>query len=99
MKLELLTDFECGEVPSLLETGRASRLEHWQLHVRRRGKEFVLVAEGLIFGHPEFADGTETTTGALVWVDRQLRFCRSFRRLYMLCEHSGNEIPIDGADL
>ena len=93
-----LERFECGETPSPIESMRTARLEGWRLRAHPRGKEFVLKAEGTIYGHPdpEVEDGGETVTGALVWVDRRYRFVRSFNRLYLLGEHAGDEIPIDG---
>ena len=97
----LLRDVEAytrGETPSALAMFRATRLEDWEVSVRRHGKEFVLVLYGVVRGHPDHGDGGWVSTSALVWLDRKLRFARSRSRLYVLGQPAGGEIPLDGID-
>jgi hypothetical protein len=99
-KQQLLRDVEaytCGEVPSPLDLRRAPTLKHWEMAVRRSGKEFVLVIKGEVSGHPEIEDGP-IATSAVMWFDRKARFVRTINRLYALGEPVGREIPIDGVD-
>jgi hypothetical protein len=70
---KLLQDVEaysCGEVPSPLNLLRAAVLENWEILVRRRGKEFVMVVSGEVSRHPEIDDGTSILTSAVTWFDR-----------------------------
>lgn len=96
---DLLRDierFECGKVPSALEMKRAARLEEWEANVRRRGKVFVLVIYGAL---QELEEPMWVTTGAVVWLDRRLRFARTHTRLYTLGQPAGTPIPIDGIEV
>jgi hypothetical protein len=98
---ELLRDIEsysCGEIPSAIAMLRAPRLEDWEVAVRRRGKEFVLVVTGMVRGHPENEDGAWITTSAAAWFDRKMRFVRTHSRVYTLGQPAGVEIPIDEID-
>ena len=92
--------FECGEVPSALEMKRARRLEQWQLIVQPYEKTWILRAEGVVYGGPNSDnDGDLVRTGALMWVDRRYRFVRSHSTLYVLGEHAGDAIPVDGIEV
>ncbi|CUT11488.1 hypothetical protein BF49_2568 [Bradyrhizobium sp.] len=98
-KQDLARDIEsyaCGEEPSPLELMRAPRLDEWSVLVRPRGKEFVLIVEGVVTRHPEFNDGDIGRSGAVTWFDRHRRWIRTPRRLWVLGKHAGEEIPIDG---
>ena len=84
---DLLRDLEsyaCGEIPSALELLRAPLIEDWSTEVRRVGKEFKLVVQGLAKRHPEYDDGEMMGTPAVIWFDRHGRFVRCPMRLYAL---------------
>jgi hypothetical protein len=85
-----LESYTCGEVPSLLAMKRAPKLHSWTVAVRRRGKEFMLVVNAEVTGHPEMPDG-DSVGVPVAWFDRHLRFIRSFRRVYALGEPAGEE--------
>lgn len=95
---DLLRDVECytcGEVPSAMEMIRAPRLDAWEVGIRRRGKEFIMVVDGVVSKHPEIEDGQVAGSGALVWFDRHARFVRSHKRLWVL----GWKRDCEGLDL
>jgi hypothetical protein len=88
-----------GEDPSPLEMLGCPIIEEWSTSIRHRGKEFVIVVEGLARQHTDYADGDMIATSAVMWFDHKLRFIRTTRRVYALGKPSGDEIPIDGVDL
>jgi hypothetical protein len=99
---DFLRDIECytcGEEPSPLLMLRAPRIELWSTEVRRIGKEFKLVVKGQAKGHPEYIDGDDICTPAIIWFDRKNRFIRTAHRVYGLGEQAGEEIPIEGIDV
>ncbi|CUT14514.1 hypothetical protein BF49_5594 [Bradyrhizobium sp.] len=99
VKQDLARDIEsyaCGEEPSEMEILRAARIDEWTALVRQRGKEFILIVEGIVTGHPEINDSAIGRSGAIVWFDRHHRWARSHRRLWVLGHHAGEEIPLDG---
>lgn len=101
-KQDLERDLEAyalGETPSAFEQLRAPVIENWSTEVRRVGKNFKLVVKGQARKHPDYDDGEDICTAAIYWCDRKGRFVRSAHRLYMLGQHEGEEIPIDGVDL
>jgi hypothetical protein len=98
MLLQDVEAYSFGEVPSPLDLLRAATLELWDIAVRRRGKEFVMVARGDVHRHPEIDDGTPISTSAIAWFDRKGRFCRTHNRLYALGQPLGREIQSDGVD-
>lgn len=79
-----IESYTCGETPSALELHRAPVIEQWSCEVRRVGKEFKMVVKGAVSKHPEYQDGEPIITPALVWFDRDDRFCRTHHRLYAL---------------
>ena len=93
-----IESYSCGEEPSAFELMRAPRIDEWTALVRPRGKEYVLIVEGIVTGHPEINDGDIGRSGALVWFDRHHRWARSHRRLWVLGQPAGGEIPIDGIE-
>src|SRR3954471_9328092 len=98
-KQDLARDIEaytCGEEPSAMEILGAPKIDEWTVLVRPRGKEFVLIVEGIVTGHPEINDGDIGRSAAAVWFDRRHRWVRTPRRFWMLGTHGGQEIPIDG---
>jgi hypothetical protein len=98
---QILRDIESytsGETPSPLDMMRAARLDHWHTEIRRRGKEFVMVIRGEVSRHPEVPDGTPISTPAVVWRDRKDRFVRTHKRMYVLGDPIGREIPVVGLD-
>jgi hypothetical protein len=94
-----IESYTCGEIPSPLDLLRAAKLEHWHTAIRRRGKEFVMIARGEVSRHPEIDDGTSILTSAVMWFDRKNRFCRAINRLYCLGQPAGREVPVDGVDI
>jgi hypothetical protein len=101
VKQDLARDIEsyiCREEPSAMEILRAPRIDEWTVLVRPRGKESVLIVEGIVTGHPEINDDDMGRSGAIVWFDRHHRWARSHRRLWVLGKPVGGEIPIDGIE-
>lgn len=88
--------FTCGQDPSVMEMHRAPRLDEWDVVIRRRGKEFVLVVTGIVTKHPEHPDGSIMGSGPIVWWDRHHRWARSYRRLWVLGKQGGEPLPLDG---
>ncbi|MCK1540331.1 MULTISPECIES: hypothetical protein [unclassified Bradyrhizobium] len=88
--------YTAGEEPSVMELHCAPRLDEWEVLIRRRGKEFVLVITGIVSKHPDQPDGSIIASGAIVWLDRHHRWARSHRRLWALGKQGGEPIPIDG---
>lgn len=98
---ELLRDIEsysCGEQPSPIAMLRARRLEEWAVEIRRVGKEFKLVVNGALYGHPDHEDGGRVTTSAVVWFDRKMRWVRTHSVLYRLGQPAGEPIPLEGIE-
>lgn len=93
LRKDMLRDMEaytCGETPSPLVMMRAAKLDGWTVAVRRRGKEFVLIVSGTVTRHPEHSDGEDVGV-PVAWCDRQLRWIRSYRRVYVLGEPGGED--------
>jgi hypothetical protein len=98
---QLLRDIEaytCGEVPNDLDLMRATRLDHWYVYIRRRGKEYAMTLRGEVSRHPEMAASTSISTSELAWFDRKARFARTKNRLYALGDPVGGAKPIEGDD-
>lgn len=91
-----LESYTLGETPSAFEQLRAPTIENWSTAVRPVGKEFKLVIKGQTKRHPDYTDGEDICTAAVMWFDRKGRFARTAHRLYVLGEQAGDEIPIDG---
>jgi hypothetical protein len=79
-----IESYTSGEVPSPLSLLQAPTLDRWSTAVRQRGKEFVMVLTGDVYKHPEFQDGDNIHTSAVMWFDRENRFARTVSRLYAL---------------
>lgn len=97
VKEDLARDIEAytfGETPSPFEMLRAPTIEQWRTEVRRVGKQFKLVVKGEARKHPDYQDGEEIRTAAVLWFDRKERFCRTAQRLYVLGEQFGEEIGV-----
>jgi hypothetical protein len=92
---DLMQDIErytCGEAPGAIELLRAPVIDKWSTEVRHLGKEFKLVVRGQALRHPEFTDGADIVTAAVVWLDRKGRFCRTATRLYTLGYPAGEDV-------
>jgi hypothetical protein len=96
VKKDLELDIECytcGETPSPLEMLRAPQIDNWKVLIRRHGKEFVLVVEGVVSKHHEIPDGEPIRTSPVVWCDRHRRWVRTYNRLYSLGGPA--EVPLE----
>lgn len=86
-----------GETPSPLELANAPLLEDWSMAIvliKRDAEELHMlpVLVGRVAGHPEHGDATNIETSQLVWLDRELRWARTWNRVYRLGERAGDEV-------
>lgn len=91
---KLRTDIESylrGEQPPA--DAKAERLEHWTPRIACGSTGAYAMT---LCGHWE---GGVVETGDVVWLDRRGRWARTQRRLWLLGEPEGREIPLDGVDV
>jgi hypothetical protein len=89
-----------GEEPSADALAKASRLDIWAPVISRdAGGGYIMTLVGKVSAHPTIADGKQTETREIVWLDRKRRWARTRDRLWMLGEPEGTEIAAHGADL
>jgi hypothetical protein len=83
-----------GEEPPPLELDCAQLLESWRTTLLTRDSgplPMVLVLVGRVTGHPRLSDGRTVRTSQLIWLDRSLKWARTWNRVYRLGKRANDE--------
>lgn len=86
-----------GEYPPEVALALAPKIDDWSVFwvTPAVGRPQMRI-EGTVSGDKKWEDGDRIRTSEIVLLDRRTRWARSGATLYVLGDHAGIEIPIEG---